>query len=140
VESEESGIGHGPRTRLIAEQGKLDWQRVEMGLDERIHAARIGGEGGAVGSRHGVNGIFGEMPHPQRSRFLIRFEPGRTHDFGQLSAGKAPQAIHLPQPVLRGRVALREKSVLERFGVDVWSPETIARDGYRPGHECFNGT
>ena len=69
-----------------------------MRFDEIVHAARIGGEHGAIGRRQCARNAASAMRRMRRrARFAIRFQRGGAENFGQLAGRQPPQRVHLPQ-------------------------------------------
>ena len=101
-----------------------------MGLDEVVHAARVGRQRGAVLRPQRAIRRLRNAPHAQPARIAVEFQSPRTRDFREVPAGQAPQRIHLEEPVLRRRVALREKGVILARRGDVRHSQRIARDGH----------
>ena len=96
-----------------------------------IDAARVGGEGGAVGIGQRDVGVFGDAAQAKLARFAIAFEEGGAEDFGEFAGGEAAQGIHLEEAILCGDVPLKEKSVVERGGANVRLAVSI--EGYGGG-------
>ena len=79
-----------------------------------------------------VDALGGEANLQHALRLVVLDERG-THDFGQLAVGVAAHAIHLPQAILRGDVALRDEKVVEIGGVNVRDAVRVAADSNRRG-------
>jgi len=93
----------------------------------RLTPRGISGHGGAIGGGHGGDGVIGRWRRrsPRESRFSIERE--RSYDLREVPGSQAAQAIHLPEAVLRGGVTLREESIVERFGADMWRRTQLSR-------------
>jgi hypothetical protein len=99
--------------------------------DEEINAVCVVVEASAaVGGLMVVDPVGGEANLEHALRFVVLNKRG-THDFGQFSVGAAPRAVHLPQAVLRGDVALGDNEIVQRGGVDVGHAVGVAADNNR---------
>ena len=75
----------------------------------------------------------------QLARFAIEFERAWPDDFRQVAPREAPQTIHLPKPVLRGDVPLRDEGVFLAGCVDVRHAESIERYRGRRAYRHVHG-
>ncbi len=129
MEAEQQAIDHTPRAWLIAEHCELHRQVVEVSGDEIIDAARVGGEGGAVGVGKSDVGILGDAAHAKFARLAIAFEERRAENFGERARGETSQGVHLEEAILCGDVPLNKKGILLAGGADVRLAVRIEGDG-----------
>ena len=84
--------------------------------DECVHPARISLEEAAIArAAPWLRDFFAALAQAQNSLLAIELERVLANNFRQLSAASAPDHIHLPQPVLRRDISLREKQIVERL-------------------------
>ncbi len=105
-----------------------------MRFDEIIHSSRVCRKDRAVGWRKRAGMLFGDVPRPQPPGFAIQFERGCAENFRQLPGCQTPQHVHLPQAILRRRVALQENRVFPSAGCDVGHSQSVARDAGLSGN------
>ena len=90
-----------------------------MAGDEGVHATGVGGE---HFPRLGVDlphGAIGCLREAELAVLDIEIERPLPENFRKLALGQPAAQIHLPEPVLRGHVTLRQNRVFERPGADV---------------------
>ena len=134
LQTGENRIAHTPWTRIVAEQRELERQPSAIRFEIEVDATRIGGEHGAIRGRHAPFGRLRDARQTQAARFFIELDRLLAGDLRQFAGCQPAQCVHLPHPVLRGRVALQENRVLPRSGIDVRHPQCIARDGRLGGN------
>ena len=118
---------------MVVEDFELDRQRVRLFRlrDKEIDAARVVVEAAAIaGGQIAVEALGGEANLEHALRFVVPDERG-AHDFSELAVGAAARAVHLPQAILSGDVALSDKEIVESGGVDVWHAVMVAADNNR---------
>ena len=123
--------GLGP----IAQQPELDGKMMRLLAlrNVEIDAAGVVVEARAIGGRHPRVDALGGHANLQNALRLVVLDERRTENFGQLAVGAAPQAVHLPEPVLRGDVALRDEEIVLRSGGDVGNAVAVAAHSDRRG-------
>jgi hypothetical protein len=88
-----------------------------------------------------MRGVFGDAAKTERRAIrLIGIERGGPTTLGEFSSRQAAQAVHLPKPVLRRRIALREQDIVERYAGDVRSSQGVACNGDRTVYEGLDRT
>ena len=97
--------------------------------DEKIDAAGVGVEALTVGRRQMVVDALGGEANLEHALRLVVLEQRGAQNLRQFAVGAAAQAVHLPQAVLGGDVALRDKHVVLRGGIDVGYAVGIAPYG-----------
>ena len=100
----------GPRAEVPVHSGRV---RLE-------HRARRRAERGEVALRRA------REPQPTHER--VARDGVRAHDLGPAPARAQPVVLHLPEPVLGAREALREERVGLRLGARVRDAELVAQD------------
>ena len=101
-----------------------------MRLDEAVDASGIGSQNRAVGGGEKRGLHFGNAPHAEAAGVAVGFEELGAEDFRQLAGGETARDVHLPEPVLRGDIALDEERIFDRGGRDMRDSERVA---HRPG-------
>ena len=101
--------------------------------DVEIHAARIGFERCAIFRRQIRIDTMRRVAKLQHALRLVVAKQRRAHDLGEFAIRAAAICVHLPQAILRGHVALRDKHVFLRGCVDVGNSVLIAANGNRSG-------
>ncbi len=80
-----------------------------MRRNERIHPAGVRLKVRMIaGTRH-LQRFPGRRPHSQDALFAVNLQRIFAQYFGKFSAPETPHDVHLPEPVLRRDVALREE-------------------------------
>jgi MYXO-CTERM domain-containing protein len=119
--------------RAVVEQTEFDGKPIGLVAlgNEEIDAACVVVEASAVvGGQMVVETLGGEANLKDALRFVVPNERG-AHDFSQLAVGAAARAVHLPEAVLSGDVALGNEEIVERGGVDVGHAVGVAADDNR---------
>ena len=120
------GIDSGPRLRLVVQEAKLGWKGILVLSDVEVHAARAGAETRTlIGRQIRVDALRGVAELEHALCFIVAQQRG-AEDFGEFSVGAAAIGVHLPEAVLRSHVALRDKQILLRSGVDVRDPVLVS--------------
>ncbi|CAB4985957.1 unannotated protein [freshwater metagenome] len=128
-------IGRGPRFRLVvrvlqAEDGVLQAQfrpamLGEIGVDAdgiRVEdATRPRGEHRQL--------LLRDPAPPEGPQEGVGRHLALAEHLGEPAGGDVPANVHLPEAVLRMRVALCREQVLEALGIDLRDPEVVTNDG-----------
>jgi len=109
-----------------------------MRVDVFVDASRERRDRHAVAGREPAFLLLGDAPHPQAPRFAVRLHGRRASNLRQLSRRAPPQAVHLPQAVLRHGVTFQKKGVLHTRRVNVRDTQRIARNSRRSGNANGN--
>ncbi len=108
-------MAHGPRLRLDPQRDQLGRQRPPARAQPRIHTRRVGLELTArLRRQHRLLRARG-APQADRAEESVRVGQAGAHHLRQPPLRHPPEQLHLPQPVLRVHVALREEQVRRRF-------------------------
>jgi hypothetical protein len=107
VHADRDRVGDRPRPRVIAEHRELDRQRT-CRFEKVIDAARVRCKPAQVLGLHLPRVFFGRAPHAHAARLAVDLDHRRADDFGERARCKSADCVHLPQPVLRGNVPLKE--------------------------------
>src|SRR6185437_6496910 len=107
---------------------KFNWQLVAVLFDVSIYAGGVSHEEGPITVTELCGNSLRNGAQPQNTLLLVIFHPrwrsslqsrckagwsaGRGQDLSQFARHGASRHIHLPEPVLRGDVALREEQIL----------------------------
>src|SRR5688572_6355794 len=84
-----------------------------------IYAPRISREITTVLGRQCSRLLLSDAPRPQPACLAVGFKCGFPEHLRQIAGGEATERVHLPQPVLRGHVSLKEHSIIYSCGLDV---------------------
>src|ERR1043166_5747816 len=133
-----------PRLRLEAQQAELDRQGFEMRFDIAVDARAI-----AFQNREFVFGEEGQRrdgraAYAEEAEEIIEIRQGLSTEVDGKIAGKPPVAenlrgapaqraaveLHLPEPLLRVQISLREKEIAYVFGVNVRNAVRCPGDFY----------
>ena len=83
-----------------------------MAVDERVHAIRIGIDGGPGRLREGLEVPLGGLAPAERPDEPILVEGALAEELGQATGRDVAPDLHLPQPLLGMDVALGEEQVM----------------------------
>ena len=97
-----------------------------MRFEKCIHAASVSLKITPVASGDALLRRFGRDPQPQNPLLAVHLHRVFADHFRKFSGSGAPQDVHLPQPILRGHVALGKKQVFERTRLNRRNPVLIA--------------
>ena len=111
-----------------------------MRIDEMIHAARVFHHHGALLRWKQFHVMIGDCFHAHAPGALVYSKRRRSEDFGKITGGKTPDAIHLPQSVLGGNVALQENGILPRSGYDMGHATSVALHSSLAANGCGDFT
>ena len=126
-------IHAGPWLRAIHQQTKLRRKRILVLRDEEIHSARVIIQSCAIVCvQVGVHALCRPAKLQRPLRLVMPHQPG-AEDLCQVAIRVAPECVHLPQAVLRGHVALREKQVVLRGSFNVRHAVRVALHSDRRG-------
>ncbi|MFQ3669405.1 MAG: hypothetical protein SNJ61_11025 [Fimbriimonadaceae bacterium] len=130
-----------PRFRLEAVLGVSRRQAARRlrFSDPPVDTPGVAFDGGAGARAEPVELIFEFLVRISvEENFAVGTDGGRTEDFGEPSSRQSPAHLHLPQPILSGRIAGERESLLPRCGVDVGDAERVPLDRLRslPDDEC----
>ena len=116
-----------PRLGLGIDESILDGQR-SCGLDERVDA-------GGVGFKHRLRRRaahrqvrFRGLLNAERAHGPILVEAGLADELRESTERPVAVVVHVPEAILGGREALREKRVVFGRGADVWHAPSVADD------------
>jgi hypothetical protein len=134
-ETHADGVDAAPRLRAVVEETEFDGKAIGLLAlrDEEIDAAGVVVESSAVVGGLMVVDSLGSEPNLEDALGFVVLDEGRAHDFSQLAIGAAARGVHLPEAVLRGDVALGDKEVVQRGGVDVGHAVGVAANCYGSG-------
>ena len=104
-------ILHRPHIREVDEEAKLQRKRLLVLRNVSVHPGGIGLELRALRRRHVGNGPLRHLPQAENPLLSINLDVLRSKHCGQLAGSVTARHVHLPQPVLRGDVSLREQQV-----------------------------
>ena len=127
---DQQGIGGRPRLGHVAQEPELDGQGAPFDglLDVGGHAGRVRFQHGAcfgAGRRQaGGRGLL----QAQRAEEAVPIQRRLAHHLREAAGGPAPVHVHLPQPVLRGDVALGKEEVVQVGGFDVGDAPVVPVD------------
>mmetsp|Transcript_28339 Transcript_28339/g.90660 ORF Transcript_28339/g.90660 Transcript_28339/m.90660 type:complete len:442 (-) Transcript_28339:81-1406(-) len=131
------GVLRPPRLPLQAQHAEFERHAVH-GLDGRVHAAAVRVDEGervdaAAGAATGVAAIVLEIAARERHPAHLAAERVHVHrrlpeDLREPAGGHAPQALHVPEPVLRVAEAERRREVLHVGALDVRHAPGVAAD------------
>ena len=109
----EHGIHGLPRLRLVHQEPKLRRQPILMRPDEGIHPARIIVEVSPVAVIEARGQPLRRRAHGQHPLHAVVLHQLRAQNLRRLAACHAASHIHLPEPVLRGHIALGKEQIVE---------------------------
>ena len=111
--------------REIREEAKFQRQSFLVLRDVSVHPGGIGFEVGALGHAHVGHVSLRDLSQAKDAMLAIKLDVLRPQNGGQIAGSVAPGHVHLPQPVLRGDVALGKKQVWQVSGGDVGNAERV---------------
>ena len=115
---DDDGILGLPRLRPVLQDVELNRKPIFMSLDERIHSTRVSIKIRTIPRTRHLQRFPGRRPQSQDALLAVDLERVLAKNLREFSGSEAPHHIHLPQPVLRRHVALSEKQIFQRGGLD----------------------
>src|SRR5271168_5307609 len=132
IQANENRIRAGPRTRAVMQEPELRGEVSSAAqLHKKIYSTRVLLKAMSVAvGKAVVNPLshIAELVDPLNLVVLDRF--GAEH-FRQSAGRIAPQYVHLPEPILRSDIALRQQQIVLAGSLDMRNSVTIAADGHR---------
>ena len=110
-QTDQRRIFHRPHVREVGEEAELQRQRLLVLRDVGVHSGSVGFELRPLRRGHVGDGTLGDLPQSQDALLAVNLDVLRTQHRGQFPGSETARHVHLPQPVLRGDVALREEQV-----------------------------
>ena len=109
-------------------QAKLKRQVRAAVLHAGVNAADVRRKEFAIPRGERLHRALRSLGDAENSLLLVVLQTRRAHHLSEMPEGEAPHHVHLPQAILRGHVALREKYVGQRGGVDGGKAARITND------------
>ena len=106
---DDNGIFRLPRLRSVLQNAELNGKAAFIGFDERIHPTRVRIKIRTIAGTRLLQRFPGCRAHSQDALLTVDPERRSAQNLGKFSGSKAPHHVHLPEPVLRGDIALSEK-------------------------------
>jgi hypothetical protein len=125
-----------------AREDELHRQRPAADRQERVHTGGVGIRQRPVLAVHACVDALGRAADTEGAQEAVGIERGGTEDFRQPSGRDPPVHFHLPEPVLRVRIAEPERGIVLACGDHVWNAVRVALDAHgllqqRHSHRSF---
>ncbi len=132
-QADQGRILHRPHVREVGEEAKLQRQRLLVLRDVRVHARGVSLELRLLRSRHDGHRSLGHLPQSQDALLAVKLDVLRTQHRRQFARSETAGHVHLPQPVLRGNVSLREQQVAQVGRRNVGNAQRVVGHDNRAG-------
>ncbi len=127
-ESDQQRVFDCPDMRGVGQEAEFQREGFAVLGDIGVYAVGIGLKLRVLRRVHLSDGLLRYLAQSEDALLAIRVHEVGAKNYGEIAGSKTACHVHLPEPLLRGDVALGEKEVVEGCRGDCWDAQPITSD------------